>query len=149
MQTVLDILKTKEIKQTWSVKSDSMVLEALAVLAEKNVGALMVIDSDGTVSGIFSERDYTRKVILKGKASKDTTVSEIMTGIDQMVKVRPETSIDECMVLMTGKHIRHLPVFDDSGFLGIISIGDVLKSMIYKQADIIENLSNYIAGKYM
>lgn len=148
MKTVKDILKNKNQKEVWSIKPKATVFDALALMGEKEIGALMVIDEKGKVAGIISERDYARKIILKGKTSKETAVEEIMTPADQMYKVNPETSVDDCMVLITGKHIRHIPVFDSDRFVGIISIGDVVKSIIAEQETLIEHLSNYIAGKY-
>jgi CBS domain-containing protein len=148
MKTVKDILKNKNQKEVWSVQPKATVFEALALMGEKEIGALMVIDEKGKVAGIISERDYARKVILKGKASRDTAVKDIMTPADQMYTVKPETSVDDCMVLITGKHIRHIPVFDNEKFVGVISIGDIVKSIIAEQETLIEQLSNYIAGKY-
>jgi CBS domain-containing protein len=148
MKTVKDILKNKDQKEVWSVQPKATVFEALALMGEKEIGALMVIDEKGKVAGIISERDYARKVILKGKASRETAVKEIMTPADQMYTVKPETSVDDCMVLITGKHIRHIPVFDNEKFVGVISIGDIVKSIIAEQETLIEQLSNYIAGKY-
>jgi CBS domain-containing protein len=148
MKTVKDILKNKNQKEVWSVQPKATVFEALALMGEKEIGALMVIDEKGKVAGIISERDYARKVILKGKASRETAVKEIMTPADQMFTVKPETSVDDCMVLITGKHIRHIPVFDNEKFVGVISIGDIVKSIIAEQETLIEQLSNYIAGKY-
>lgn len=148
MKTVMDILESKTVREVWSVTTKSFVFDALCLLAEKDIGALMVMDESG-VSGILSERDYTRKIILKGKASRETKVEEIMTPLNRMYKVKSETSIDECMVLITGKHIRHLPVFDGDKFIGLISIGDILKAIIMEKEKLIEDLSNYIAGKYM
>jgi len=148
MKTVKDILKNKNQKEVWSVQPKATVFEALALMGEKEIGALMVIDEKGKVAGIISERDYARKVILKGKASRETAVKEIMTPTDQMYTVKPETSVDDCMVLITGKHIRHIPVFDNEKFVGVISIGDIVKSIIAEQETLIEQLSNYIAGKY-
>jgi CBS domain-containing protein len=148
MKLVNEILKNKAIKEVWSVTPESLVFDALSLLAEKNVGALMVIDKKGKVAGIFSERDYTRKVILKGKSSKETKVQDIMTSARMMYKIKPETDINECMVLMTGKHIRHLPVFDGQKFIGLISIGDILKAVIVEKEKLIDDLSDYIAGKY-
>ena len=149
MKNVSNILKTKNKKEVWSVLPEATVFEALKLMGEKEIGALMVINEKGKVAGIVSERDYARRVILKGKSSRDTEVKEIMTPADHMYKVAPETKIDECMVLMTGKHIRHLPVFDNEKFVGIISIGDVVKSIIAEQGTLIEQLSDYIAGKYV
>ena len=148
MKTVKDILKNKNQKEVWSVQPKATVFEALALMGEKEIGALMVIDEKGKVAGIISERDYARKVILKGKASRETAVKDIMTPADQMYTVKPETSVDDCMVLITGKHIRHIPVFDNEKFVGVISIGDIVKSIIAEQETLIEQLSNYIAGKY-
>jgi CBS domain-containing protein len=148
MKLVKDILKNKAIKEVFSVTPESLVFDALKMLADKNVGALMVIDKKGKVVGIFSERDYTRKVILKGKSSKETKVQDIMTSARSMYKIKPEADINECMVLMTGKHIRHLPVFDGQKFIGLISIGDILKAVIVEKEKLIDDLSDYIAGKY-
>jgi len=148
MKTVKDIVKNKNQKEVWSILPKATVFEALALMGEKEIGALMVIDEKGKVAGIISERDYARKVILKGKASRETAVKEIMTPADQMYTVKPETSVDDCMVLITGKHIRHIPVFDNEKFVGVISIGDIVKSIIAEQETLIEHLSNYIAGKY-
>jgi CBS domain-containing protein len=148
MKLVKEILKNKAIKEVFSVTPNSLVFDALSLLAEKNIGALMVIDKKGKVVGIFSERDYTRKVILKGKSSKETKVQDIMTSARAMYKIKPETEINECMVLMTGKHIRHLPVFDGQKFIGLISIGDILKAVIVEKEKLIGDLSDYIAGKY-
>ena len=148
MKTVKDILKNKNQKEVWSVQPKATVFEALALMGEKEIGALMVIEEKGKVAGIISERDYARKVILKGKASRETAVKDIMTPADQMYTVKPETSVDDCMVLITGKHIRHIPVFDNEKFVGVVSIGDIVKSIIAEQETLIEQLSNYIAGKY-
>jgi CBS domain-containing protein len=148
MKTVKDIIKNKNQNEVWSVQPKATVFEALSLMGEKEIGALMVIDEKGKVAGIISERDYARKVILKGKASRETAVKDIMTPADQMFTVKPETSVDNCMVLITGKHIRHIPVFDNEKFVGVISIGDIVKSIIAEQETLIEQLSNYIAGKY-
>jgi CBS domain-containing protein len=121
----------------------------LKLMSDKEIGSLMVMDESGKVDGIITERDYARKVILKGKSSMETPVEEIMTSKDQMYTVKPENTIEECMVLMTGKHVRHLPVFDGDQFVGIITIGDVVKDKIAEQESLIEHLSNYIAGKYV
>ncbi len=128
---------------TWSVTSTSTVMDALQMMAEKNIGALLVID-DGKLVGIISERDYARKVALKGKLSKDTPVGEIMT--ERVVYVRPDESIEDCMALMTEKHFRHLPVIDKGVIIGLISIGDVVRIVISKQKFIIAQLENYISG---
>ncbi|MFQ5854938.1 MAG: CBS domain-containing protein [Anaerolineae bacterium] len=142
MKTVRHILHTKG-RAVWSVAPDTTVYEALQLMAEKNVGALLVLEAE-KVAGIFSERDYARKVALKGKSSKDTPVREIMTS--KVVYVRPDQTIEECMALMTDKHIRHLPVLEDNQLVGIISIGDVVKAIISQQEFIIEQLESYIRG---
>lgn len=147
MKNVGEVLKTKT-KEVWSILPYATVFDALKLMGEKKIGALMVMDDKGKVAGIISERDYARKVILKGKASKDTKVEEIMTPASDMFAVKPENSVEECMILMTGKHVRHLPVFEKEKFVGVVSIGDVVKSIISEQEALIEHLSGYIAGKY-
>lgn len=149
MKTVHDILTGKLNWEVWSIDPNATVLDALALMGEKLVGALMVIDAAGAVVGIVSERDYARKVILKGRTSKETLVEEIMTPMSKLYVVSPEATVQECMVLMTGKRIRHLPVFRDHQFQGVISIGDVVKSVIAEQEIVIEQLTDYISGKYL
>jgi len=144
MNYVRDILKTKDGRiQTISPKAT--VYEALEKMSEKEVGALVVMENKKVV-GIFSERDYARKIILQGKTSKKTLVKEAMSS--HLFSVTPDTTVEDAMVLMTGKHIRHLPVFEKSKFVGIISIGDVLKLIISNKDFLINQLSDYIAGKY-
>ena len=144
MNYVRDILKTKDGRiQTISPKAT--VYEALEKMSEKEVGALVVMENKKVV-GIFSERDYARKIILLGKTSKKTLVKEAMSS--HLFSVTPDTTVEDAMVLMTGKHIRHLPVFEKSKFVGIISIGDVLKLIISNKDFLINQLSDYIAGKY-
>ena len=147
MQKASDLLKSKA-KQLWTILPEASVFDALQLMAEKEIGAVMVIDKKNKVVGIVTERDYARKIILKGKTSLKTSVKEIMTPAAKMYKVKPETSVEDCMVLMTGKHIRHVPVFDGGKFVGVISIGDVVKSTISQKDLLIDNLSNYIGGKY-
>jgi CBS domain-containing protein len=147
MQKASDLLKSKA-KQLWTILPEASVFDALQLMAEKEIGAVMVIDKKNKVVGIVTERDYARKIILKGKTSLKTRVKEIMTPAAKMYKVKPETSVEDCMVLMTGKHIRHVPVFDGGKFVGVISIGDVVKSTISQKDLLIDNLSNYIGGKY-
>lgn len=142
MKTVRDLLKQKG-RDVWSIAPDSTVYDALKLLAEKNIGALLVIDA-GRPVGIFSERDYARQVILKGKASKDTPVREVMTS--KVVFVRPEQSIEECMALMTDKRFRHLPILEEGALVGILSIGDVVKAVISEKDFLIEQLANYISS---
>ncbi len=142
MKNVRQILEVKG-PAVWSVGPEATVYDALVLMAEKDVGALLVLKEDRLV-GIFSERDYARKIVLRGKASKDTLVWEIMT--DKVVWVRPEQTIDECMALMTNKRVRHLPVLEDDQLVGVISIGDVVKEIIAEQEFMIEQLENYISG---
>ncbi len=143
MVTVRQCLQSKG-GEIWSIRPDISVYEALEMMAEKDIGALLVLDGENLV-GIFSERDYARKVILQGKSSRDTWVSEIMTS--RVVFVRPEQTIEECMALMTEKHIRHLPVLDGERLVGVISIGDVVKAIITEQQFVIEQLEHYITGE--
>ena len=147
MQRASDLLKSKA-KQIWTILPEASVLDALKLMAEKEIGALMVVDKKNKVVGIMTERDYARKIALKGKKSLDTSVKEIMTPFDKMYTVKPDTSVDDCMVLMTGKHIRHVPIYDAGKFVGIISIGDVVKSTISQKDTLINQLSDYIGGKY-
>ena len=143
IMTVSDILQIKG-SNVYSVISQLTVYEALKAMGEKNVGALLVME-DEKLLGIISERDYARKVILKGKASKETMIGEIMTR--DLITVSLNTSIDSCMRLMTGKHIRHLPVVENGQLAGIVSIGDVVKYIIEEQKFIIENMEHYITGR--
>jgi len=106
------------------------------------------LEESGKVLGIITERDYARKVVLRGKHAKETSVEEIMTPEPEMYTVKPETSVEDCMILITGKHIRHVPVYENKIFIGLISIGDVVKSIISEQEMLIEHLSDFIAGKY-
>ena len=147
MQRARDILKSKT-KEVWSISPKSTVFEALKIMGEREIGALMVMDKKDKVVGIITERDYARKVILKGKSSRETLVSEIMTTAEKMYTVTPDTPVEDCMVLITGKRIRHVPVFDGDQYVGLISIGDVVKSTISQKDMLIEHLSNYIGGKY-
>jgi CBS domain-containing protein len=152
MQTAKDILKGKT-KEVWSISPKKTVFEALKLMADKEVGALVVMDDNAPIGkeklvGIITERDYARKVILKGKASSKALVKEIMTPADKIHSVKPETSVEDCMVLMTGKRVRHIPVFDGAKFIGLISIGDVVKATISSKDILIEHLSNYISGNY-
>jgi CBS domain-containing protein len=142
MGTVNSILKTKS-NITFSITPETTVYNALEIMVEKNVSALLVVENEKLV-GIFTERDYARKVILQGKASKETMIGEIMT--EYPITVSPETSIDDCMRLMTNKFIRHLPVVKNDELIGIISIGDVVKNIIEDQKFIIENMEHYITG---
>ena len=142
MATVQSILDTKG-SIIFTITSDTTVYHALELMVEKNVSALLVMESD-KLAGIFTERDYARKVVLKGKKSKETQVAEIMTS--NLITVTSASSIDECMQLMTGKYIRHLPVVNDGKLAGIISIGDVVRCIIQEQKSIIGHMEQYIAG---
>ncbi len=141
MKTLRQLIESKN-KPIASVSPEQTVLRALEIMAQYDVGALLVLDGK-KLAGVFSERDYARKVILQGKASKHTKVSEVMTG--KVIHVTPETRIEECMAIMTEKHIRHLPILDSDGqVIGIVSIGDVVKEMISQQQFIINQLESYI-----
>ncbi len=142
MKTVSQILRGKG-SDALSISPGSSVYDALKLMAEKNVGALLVLEK-GKLVGIISERDYARKVILKGKSSLDTPVKEIMT--ERVMFVRPEQTVEECMALMTDKHIRHLPVLLGDKVVGIVSIGDLVKASIDEKDFMIKQLENYITG---
>ena len=142
MKKVRDILEVKG-RDVWSIGPDASVFDALKIMADKDVGALVVLDG-GNLVGIISERDYARKVVLLGRASPTTQVKEIMTI--GLVCVAPEQNVDECMALVTEKRIRHLPVLENGKLIGLISIGDLVKSIITEQQFIIEQLERYIKG---
>jgi CBS domain-containing protein len=143
MIKVEQLLKSKD-NNIWSVSPRETVFNALQVLADKDVGALLVIE-DGKLVGIFSERDYARKIVLKGKASFDTPVWEIMS--QDLTTITSETSLEECMRLMTDKHVRHLPALSGIKVVGILSIGDIVKAIINEQAGMIDRLERYITGE--
>ena len=140
MRKVADILKKKG-KNTISVVPETSVIEALHLMDEKNIGSVLVMDN-GQYAGMLTERDYSRKVILKGRSSADTTVADIMTT--DLPHVSPSDTIDQCMQLMSSKHIRYLPVFEDGRLAGIISMSDVVNATIANQKDTITHLENYI-----
>jgi len=142
LDTAESLLKTKG-HDILSVPPDASVYDALTMMADKEVGALLVIEKSELV-GIISERDYARKIILKGKTSKDTLVREIMTA--KVIYVKIDTSVHDCMALMTEKRIRHLPVYNGDQLVGVISIGDVVKDIISEQEFVIEQLEKYITG---
>jgi len=145
MYTVKNILEEKG-HEVWTVSPEVKVITALELMREKSVGALVVIFDDKIV-GILSERDYARKVILRGKSSIETPVKEIMTF--QVHNVGLDTPAEECMALMSQKRVRHLPVLDGGKLVGIVSIGDVVKSIISKHSNTIDQLQNYIRGKFL
>jgi CBS domain-containing protein len=142
--TVSDIIARKG-GAVWAVSPDTAVYDALAMMAEKNVGALLVLDGE-RLMGLMSERDYARKIVLSGKTSKRTRVREIMS--EQLVCVTARSTVEECMRLMTDKRIRHLPVKEGDQVLGIVSIGDLVNWIILAQESIIDQLEGYIAGQY-
>ena len=143
MGAVRNILQAKGAK-VFSIPSNTSVYQALEIMVEKNVSSLMVME-DEKLLGIFTERDYARKVILKGKASRDTAIADIMTS--QVITVTPDSSIDECMQIMSGKFIRHLPVVENGKLLAMISIRDLLESTMQEQKYLIQQLEQYIRGE--
>ena len=138
------ILAHKKASTVWSIGPNAMVIDAIQLMGEKNVGALPVVDN-GTLVGIVSERDYTRKVILKGRSCKETPVSDIMTA--QLLTVTPSDSVTECMRIMTEKRVRHLPVLEGTNLVGILSIGDVVNWFISAQTATIDILERYIGWR--
>ena len=140
MGKVRNILENKG-RAVFSVEPEVMVLKAIELMCEKNIGGLLIV-KNSKLAGIFTERDYARKLILKGKSSKDTPIGELMTP--NPFTVTPDSSIDECMQMMTNKHIRHLPVMENDELVGMISIGDVVRHVINEQKEIIEHLEHYI-----
>ena len=144
MITIKELLRKKS-SDIWSINPQASVYQALELMAQKDVGALLVIENDKLV-GIFSERDYARKVILKGKASKETAVSELMTK--SVYYVTPDNTLEEAMALMTSKHIRHLPIMNQGKLVSIVTLGDVVKRIISEQKLTIDELENYLTGGY-
>lgn len=144
MVRIKDLL-TEKGSDVWSIGPAQSVFQAIEMMALKEVGALTVVDDSGQLVGILSERDYARKVILNGRSSHDTKVSEIMTR--DVVYVDEEAKVEECMALMTAKKVRHLPVLQDDTLVGIISVGDLVKSIIGEQSFVIEQLERYIRGE--
>jgi CBS domain-containing protein len=142
MKTVRQLLDSKRHKLI-SIVPDATVYDALQAMSDHDIGAL-IVQEDGRLVGIFSERDYARKIILHGKSSKETLVREIMTS--KVVVLRPSQTVEDCMTLMTDKRIRHLPVLEDGKVVGVVSIGDVVKEMLSEQKFIIEQLESYIKG---
>lgn len=144
MKTVKDLLRTKS-GNVWSIGPDASVHEAMVTMAEKNIGALLVMEGDQVV-GMLSERDYARRVELAGHASVSTKVREVMSP--RVLFVIPSETVEQCMELMTDKHVRHLPVMEAGRLLGLVSIGDLVKTVIAEQKSVISQLENYITGKY-
>ena len=140
MKTIRQLLQSKASGLS-TIGPNATVLDALKLMAEKNIGALLVVENDKLV-GIISERDYARKVVLRGKSSQDTPVREIMT--ERAVCVQPDNTVEECMALMTDKHVRHLPVIENEKLIGVLSIGDLVKETISEQQFVIQQLESYI-----
>jgi len=139
-----NFLKINKNKQIWTISKDQNVMQALILMSEKNIGAIIIVDNNDFPIGIFSERDYARKIILKGKSSKDTLLDEVMTK--ELITVTRDYKIDQCMEIMNEKRIRHLPVLENKKIVGIISIGDVLKIMIKEQKELIDHLQKFITS---
>jgi CBS domain-containing protein len=139
-----DFLKLNKNRQIWTISKDQSVMQALILMSEKNIGAIVIVDNNDFPIGIFSERDYARKIILKGKSSKDTLLDEVMTK--ELITVTRDYKIDQCMEIMNEKRIRHLPVLENKKIVGIISIGDVLKIMIKEQKELIDHLQKFITS---
>ncbi len=139
------ILHRKE-PQLWSISPEAMVFDAIQLMADKNIGALVVLDAAGKLVGIITERDYTRKVMLKGRSSKDTPVHTIMDT--SLITVSPHETVTDCMHIITERRIRHLPVVEEGRLIGIVSIGDLVNWIIAAQETTIEHLQKYITGEY-
>ena len=144
MTRLEDFLKLNKNRQIWTISKDQSVRQALILMSEKNIGAIIIVDNNDFPIGIFSERDYARKIILKGKSSKDTLLDEVMTK--ELITVTRGYKIDKCMEIMNEKRIRHLPVLENKKIVGIISIGDVLKIMIKEQKELINHLQKFITS---
>ncbi len=144
MIKIEDFLKLNKNRQIYTISKDQSVRQALILMSEKNIGAIIIVDNNDFPIGIFSERDYARKVILKGKSSKDTLLDEVMTK--ELITITRDYKIDQCMEIMTEKKIRHLPILEDKKIIDVISIGDVLKIMIKEQKDLINHLQKFITS---
>lgn len=142
MITIRRVLESKD-NRIWSIDPKSMAYDALKIMADKDIGALLVIDH-GKLVGIFSERDYARKVILKGKSSKETSVEELMTT--DIYSITPDKPVEECMAVMTTGRFRHMPVMENNQLIGIVTIGDVVKAVITDEQRTIDDLKRYIVG---
>jgi CBS domain-containing protein len=139
-----DFLKLNKNRKVWTISKDQSVIQALILMSEKNISAIIIVDNNDFPIGIFSERDYARKIILKGKSSKDTLLDEVMTK--KLITVTRDYKIDRCMEIMNEKRIRHLPVLENKKIVGIISIRDVLEIMIKEQKELINHLQKFITS---
>ena len=144
MTSIENFLKLNDKKQIWTISKDQSVRQALVLMSEKNIGAIIIVDNKDFPIGIFSERDYARKVILKGKSSKDTLLEEVMTK--ELITITRNHKIEQCIEIMTEKKIRHLPILENNKIVGIISIGDVLKIIIKDQKELINHLQKFITS---
>ena len=144
MTTLEDFLKLNKNRKIWTISKDQNVRQALILMSENNVGAIIIVDNNHFPIGIFSERDYARKIVLKGKSSKDTLLDEVMTK--ELITVTKNYKIDQCMKIMNEKGIRHLPVLENKKIVGIISIRDVLKIMMKEQKELIDHLQKFITS---
>ena len=144
MTKLENFLKLNKDRQIWTISKDQSVMQALILMSDKNIGAIIIVDNNDFLVGIFSERDYARKIILKGKNSKDTLLEEVMTK--ELITVTRDFTIDQCMKLMIEHKIRHLPILENKKVVGIISIGDVLKIMIEEQKELIDHLQKFITS---
>ncbi len=144
MTSIENFLKLDNKKQIWTISKDQSVRQALVLMSEKNIGAIIIVDNKDFPIGIFSERDYARKIILKGKSSKDTLLEEVMTK--ELITITRNHKIEQCIEIMTEKRIRHLPILENNKIVGIISIGDVLKIIIKDQKELINHLQKFITG---
>ena len=142
MTTLENFLKLNKNRKIWTISKDQSVKQALILMSENNIGAIIIVDNNDFPIGIFSERDYARKIILKGKSSKDTLLDEVMTK--ELITITRDYKVDQCMEIMNEKKIRHLPVLENTKIVGIISIRDVLKIMMKEQKELIEHLQKFI-----
>ena len=142
MSTVEQFLDLNS-RKIWSLKPENRVIDSLFLMAEKNISCILIMNQEH-LAGIFSERDYARKVVIKGKNSTETLLKEVMT--DNLITISPKTGLDECMQLMTDHRIRHLPIVDNNKVVGLISIGDVVREMLVQQKVQIDELQRYISG---
>lgn len=144
MQTVAKILRSKQNQAIYRIAPNTMVVDAIKLMAEKGIGALLVMEGENIV-GIVSERDYARKIVLAGRSSHDTPVKDIMTS--SVMYMSPDQTNEQCMAVMTENRLRHLPVMDDGKLIGLVSIGDLVKDIISEQKFIIEQMEHYIRGE--